>query len=256
MAELPPGLTPEMMANLAAFLANQPIKDMYVRPSGTLPQNQIRGYNPRYVYSYKEFPKALTPPPTIVKNEAHERTLRVQWGTPLPWNSGEGDGRETIAGYYAGQDYPKEVPTPQVIVYTAQEEAAKLAEWRAAHGGEGAHPATPYPKWLFHPDKPAIYVMTSDQEVGLGPNWFDTPKAAQDAVKSKVRPDVRTEIQATTTRPGMVNGRYSLDEEAERIDLMARADRLSVTFHPQWGTPRLKREVEEAESKARETEAA
>lgn len=237
MSALPPGLTPEMMANLAAFLAAQPAKQNVSRPNGLLQPNQIRGYNANYKYEFREYPKALTPPRMTVRDANHERTLRVEWGRPLPWNN-DLDGAPRIAEYYGTESYPKEIVPPQIVVFTRAEEDAKLAAWRAEAGDEPLNRDADYPKWLFHPDKPALMVATRDEEIALGRGWFSTPAEAQSASKPK---------GPSTAK--YVSNRMTPEEEAERIDLVERAAKVNLQFYPQWSSARLKREVEELEAK-------
>lgn len=247
--DLPAGLTPEMMDNLARFFS-QPNQAAYVRPSGLLQPNQMRGYNPRYQYKYREYPKALTPPRIQVRDANHERDLRVQWGTPLPWNNDD-DGRDLIREYYTTQEYPKMVTPPQVIVQSAADEKSKLAAWRAESGEAGDDMQAGYPKWLFHAEKPAEFVNGRDEETALGQGWYTTPAEAMSAARPKT-PAVPGDRRVVVPQHQSGPIKYSPEEEAERIDLMARAAKHKVQYHVQWGTPRLRREVEEAEAKARE----
>lgn len=237
--ELPAGLTQEMMESIAAFFtAQQDQLNQAPRPRGLLTANQIRGVNPRYKYTFKEYPKALTPPPIQVRDAKHERDLRVQWQKPLPWNPNDPDGKELINDYYASQEYPREVNPPQIVVRSPEEEHAVIAGWKA----EGrikpgdVMASTGYPKWKFHAEKGASFVKTREDEQELGRGWYDTPLEAQKSAAASVGMDLGPKRRLTP--------------EEEKEDLLARATKVGVEANSQWGLPRLRREVEEAEVRA------
>lgn len=163
---LPPGVTVEMLQNIAKFFAEQPQERP--RPSGTLSKNQIQGLNPKYKYVFQEYPKALTPPDVKINNQLEERSFRAQHKMALPW-----DAKDYIDAYYAVQNYPKLLVPPQVIVDTPEEEDAKLASWRVANPDRVV-----YPRWMFHYALPAVMVNDRRQEEALGPDWFSTPAEA------------------------------------------------------------------------------
>jgi len=219
--ELPQGLTPEVLKNIQDFMASQPAKQEYVRPSGLLKSDQVRGVNPRYRYEYREYPKALTPPKITIRDANHERQLRNSWHMPLPWGTDD-DGKALTANYYAEAVYPRDVQPPQIVVNNAQEEAAKLAEWRV--DGSGAKGSV-YPKWLFHAEKGGQMVSSRDAEIALGGGWFDTPAGALASLKKEA-----------------ASASDSLD------GLRETAVALGIGVDKRWGEKRLRDEIESAEA--------
>lgn len=181
---LPPGVTLEQMQRIAAFFAQNAVAPP--RPSGTLQPNQIRGVDPRYQYAFREYPKALNPPPITVTNEAQERTYRLQWQQPLPWNSGGPEDRMMVETYYATRVYPIMMNPPQVVVYSIEEEEAKIAAWQAEGGTVEPSSGVRYPRWLFHAEKGGQFVANRDAENALGRGWFTSPKDAMDAAQGIV----------------------------------------------------------------------
>ena len=215
---LPEGMTPDMMAAIAAFMQQQQQALNRARPSGILQPNQIRGVNPNYKYKYREFPKALDPPPVTVTDAPQERTLRSRWNQPLPW----GD-KDMVEAYYGEQEYPKEMLPPQVVVNSPEEEESMLASW---HGKTGR---VNYPRWMFHAEREAVLVRSHDDQVALGAGWFPTVKEAIESAQAAVR---------VSKNP------------SEREDLMNRAHQLGIEFKPQWSTDRLRDAVSAAEKEA------
>jgi hypothetical protein len=39
-----------------------------------------------------------------------------------------------------------------------------------------------FPKWKYHPDREPIMVDDAQQETDLGPDWFDRPDQAREAL--------------------------------------------------------------------------
>lgn len=229
--QLPPGLTPGMLEQLAKFFAAQPV--VTVRPSGLLKVDQVRGRNPNYQYVFHEFPKMLTPPSVRVMNAGDEKRLRSQWKTPLPW---DGPGAlDAVADYYDTQSYPKIMTPPQVVVYSADEERAKRSAWRAEGGDDYVEDA--YPKWLFHPTQKPQFVTTREQEISMGKGWFATPAEAQEAAE----------------RLGSSEG---VEPAINKAALLAEANRLGIVCNNSWGIPRLTKAIEDAKAEQKEPEPA
>jgi hypothetical protein len=176
------GITPEIMAALSSFFSTQPTNPP--RPSGLLQPNQIRGVNPRYQYVYREFPKALTPPDILVRDELMERDLRARWGAPLPWPEGiQPNGMNPVAAYYAGQHYPKTMTPPQVLVNSRDEEESLMASWNIERPAGDSNAEVTYPRWMFHASEPATLISNRDHELALGPGWYPTPNEALNAAR-------------------------------------------------------------------------
>ena len=50
-------------------------------------------------------------------------------------------------------------------------------------------PEVNYPRWKYHPNKPAVVVNSAKEEKDLGPGWFDSPDPeAQKAEPLKSKP--------------------------------------------------------------------
>lgn len=234
--ELPPGLTPQMLQNIVAFLTAQAAQQA-PRPSGTLQPNQIRGVNPAYRYSYREYPKALTPPPVEVKNEQEERTLRVRWNQPLPWPDVEPNGSASrVEAYYMLREYPTFMQPPQIVVQTAEEEEAKLASWNV-----GGSSRVKYPRYMFHAEKGGAMVNSAMEEHALGAGWYATPAEAMQAAFSKMK--------ETDQRQGLTSSsnQTPVDGASDREALLARAKELGIDAKPSWGTKRLMDAIDAAE---------
>lgn len=216
---LPPGLTPEMMASIATYFAEQQaLAKQHVRPKGILQPNQIRGVDPNYSYRYREFPKALTPPPVIVADEAEERTFRVKRGQPLPWEK-----PEMAVEYYKLRQYPVKLQPSQILVHSSEEERATKASWNLQ-----APDHVSYPRWLFNPMEAPRMVSSASEEDALGKDWFPTIKEATDAA---------TKLSAGDT------------VRAERQALVDEATTLGVQFNLAWPNKRLADAIADAKKK-------
>lgn len=212
---LPEGLTPDMLQAIAAFMQQQQSAIAAARPVGTLQPNQIRGVNPAYKYRFREYPKALNPPPVTVEDEKQERTLRARWNQSLPWNDAA-----MVEGYYAEQSYPREMQPPQIVVQSPEEEESVLASW-----GDYAN-RVHYPRWMFHASEEATMVRSHDEEIALGAGWFPTIKEAIAMAQAAARTNTGND---------------------ERSRLMDRAHQMGVVFKPQWSTDRIREAVEAVE---------
>lgn len=212
MAEqsLPPGLTPDMMAAIVAYMTQQQsLASVAPRPSGVLQAGQIRGVNPRYQYLFREYPKALNPPPVTVKSELEERSLRSKHPSmALPW-----DNAGMIAGYYAARAYPIAIDVPQIVVNSVGEEQARLAEWNMESGDRVA-----YPRWLFHPSEQPKFVNSLAEEQSLGKGWHAT-------------------IQEATDEAAISSANAVARER--RHKLMEQAQSLGVKIEQNWGEKRI-----------------
>lgn len=218
---LPPGLTPDMMAAIAGYFAEQQtLAKQYVRPKGILQPNQIRGVNPNYQYRFQEFPKAITPPPVVVNNEGEERTFRTRDGQPLPWEK-----PEMAVEYYKLRQYPVRMQPAQIVVHTAADENARRAEWNLQ-----APDQVSYPRWLFSATEPPRMVYSIGEEDALGNSWYPTVKEA---------------IEAATR---MVAGDTMRNERQALID---KATQLNVQFNPAWGNKRISDAIDASEAKTK-----
>lgn len=223
---LPEGLSQGAIMAALQFLQAQ-AQEMQERPSGLLPANMIRGVKKNYKYEYREFPKALTPPDIEVADATQEKRLRVKWNQPLPWRSNDAEGKQFIAEYYAAREYPIRMSPPQLVVQNDNEEAAVRAGWQAEYGDSGGRM---YPAWLFHASKSPVLVNSKVEEEKLGAGWYANPQEAMDAAKN--------------TKPAQ-----PASEEIERIDLIARAEKLEVQIDVRMKTGRIRQLVEMAEDK-------
>ena len=133
----------------------------------------MRGIDPNYQYTFKGYPKALYPPPMVVKDIAHEKRLRSEWKQPLPWtNAAEQKSRDE---YWALQVYPKEMQPPHVTVQSPDEEAAVLGSWNVRK--VKSH-SDVWPHYMFHAKHGAKMVMSLADLQSLGNGWCDTPEQA------------------------------------------------------------------------------
>lgn len=214
MTNLPAGMTPAQMQQIAAYLKQQDmaVKE-YQRPTGILEKSQIRGVNPRYQYEFQEYPKALTPPPETVTSESEERTLRSQKRILLPW-----DAPAMVDMYYRDRKYPVKISLPQVIVQDEDEEARVLASWNV----DGVDRVA-YPRYLFHPTQQPKMVRSVEEEQGLGTNWFATIAEAAEAAGK--------EAESNKARN-------------ERLALMQEATKVGAKFEPSWGNKRIQEAID------------
>lgn len=224
---LPAGLTPDMMAAIAQyFAAQQVLARTAPRPSGLLQPSQIRGVDLGTPYVYREFPKALNPPADTINSSVEERNWRAKHKQPLPW-----DDRLMVDTYYQTRSYPVSMKPPQIVVHTAQDEKAKLAEWNMSGGDRIS-----YPRYLFHPAMGAKFVNSIDEEQALGDGWFGTPSEAMDEALRLAKGD--------NTRD-------------ERHALITEAMTLGVKFEQSWNNKRVREAIDKfkaaAETKPVET---
>lgn len=225
---LPPGVTPEMMAALAAFFASQP--QVTSRPRGILSGTQIRGVSPGYRYKFREYPKALNPPDVRIDSAEHERRFRITFKDPLPWDPAQPDHKQYIEDYYATQEYPKTMTPPQIIVNSQDEADAVSASWRAQDGE--AEQSVVYPRWMFHADKEPRLVNNLAQESQLGEGWYPSPKALREATSGEKRP-VQT-----------------MDEAVSHDELLDKALELGIAgVDKRWSVDRLKNAIAKVEAR-------
>lgn len=230
MANLPPGVTPEMMTAIAAFFASQP--QVVTRPRGVLQPSQIRGVNPGYRYKFREYPKALTPPNVLIDSAEHERRFRLTFKLPLPWDPAQPDHREHIQDYYATAEYPKTMTPPQIIVNNQDEEDAVSAGWRTAGGDEVQ--SVIYPRWMFHATKEPVLVKNLAQETNLGDGWYPSLGALKDATEG------RSPTRDTQT----------IDEALEYDQLLDKAIAMNIAgVDKRWSIDRLKNAIAKAEAR-------
>jgi hypothetical protein len=227
---LPDGMTPQAIMAALQYLSTQTQASQYKRPSGVLPPSMMRGVNPAYVYEFREYPKALTPPDVEVANDQEERQLRIKWRMPLPWMINDPEQREFIAEYYRVQEYPHRMTPPQIIVHDEAHEAAVKAAWRAEYGEDAVRL---YPAWYFHASQPPVLVSSAKEREKLGDGWYDAPSKAIDAARG---------------RAPMTKGKDELD----RISLMKLAEGLDIKVDERMKTPRIRQMVEAAQEKLAE----
>lgn len=158
-----------------------------VAPRSLLQPGDVPGYPTWKRPEFHEYPKALTPPTVTVSSEMEERRLRSRWNQPLPYL--ENPEKVMIEKYYAEQVYPKQMQPPQVIVNSPEEESGILAGWQRSPDAQSAA-SDPYPKFLFHPFKPAQMVRNKADEDRLGPGWFPTIAEAVEAAQPVSAPEV------------------------------------------------------------------
>lgn len=228
---LPAGMTTQQIQAALAFVASQAVRQQH-RPSGLLPANMIRGVDPNYVYEYREFPKALTPPDVEVKDAKEEASLRVRWKMPLQWQANDPQGAEYIRAYYVEREYPVRMTPPQVIVNDEAEEDAIRAGWRAEYGSAERRL---YPLWRFHATKPPVYCKTAREEEALGEGWHDSPGEAAEAAKSKPA--------------------ASAADELDRAALLDLAAELGIQIDGRTKTPAIRDKVRAAQDRAKEPDA-
>src|SRR5215831_7134590 len=203
---LPDGMSLQSITAALQFLASQSALKAYKRPSGLLQPNMIRGVDPNYVYEYRPYPKAITPPDVIIADAAEEKKLRVKWNRPLPWGMHEPNGAQYIREYYERQEYPKRETPPVVIVADAVEEAGVRAGWRTEFGSDGG---IMYPAWFFSATAKPVLVSNAREREKLGEGWYENPAEALAAARGKPEPvPAKEELE-----------RAQLEKIAEQLDV-------------------------------------
>ena len=219
---IPERFTPDDLAQIASFLAEQRRASQQKPLGGLLPPEHIRGNDPNYRYKYREYPKALTPPAEHIADADAERRFRVKYKDRLPYDGDDAPAK--IAEYYALASYPKKMEPPQVIVNTIQEEESVLAGWNA--GTPGRKERVTYPRWMFHGSKEPVLVSNINQEQALGRDWYPTVGEAMNSVKE-----------------AMVSTRVA-EENDERSVLLHELEERGGKADRRWSTDRLRAELD------------
>lgn len=64
-----------------------------------------------------------------------------------------------------------------------------------------------YPKWKYHPSKPAVIVNDAVAEEALGEGWFDNPTDAKAAAEAAEAEAIKATAEAQTTTPSRRSSR-------------------------------------------------